>query len=40
VPSVFDNYTTTVMVDGQPISLCLCDIAGQVSIFRGLAYVV
>jgi small GTP-binding protein len=35
VPTVFDDYTVTVMVDGQPISLCLCDTAGQVSSFRG-----
>lgn len=40
VPSVFDNYTTTVMVDGQPISLCLCDTAGQEAYdqIRPLAY--
>jgi len=31
VPTVFDDYTITVMVDGQLISLCLCDTAGQVS---------
>jgi len=34
VPSVFDDYSTTVMIDGQPISLCLCDTAGQVSRVR------
>ena len=34
VPTVYDNYATTVVMDGRQISLGLCDTAGQEDLDR------